>query len=77
MLQTILTSDWTFESSVVEDGTMFLYYVICYNSQSSKYNVAICHLKADTRLSKEVMIAGLIEKGILSKDEHDQLHLRL
>ena len=83
MLQTILTSHWTFDSSIVEelelspDGTMFLYYVIRYNSQLSKYNVAICYLKADTQLSREVMIAGLIEEHNLNKDEHDRLYLQL
>ena len=73
--------DWSYATNVVDelernsDDTHFLFYHIT-RSEHDKYSLAICHLKSDTVLQNNVMIAGLMLEGLLGKYEQKRLYLQ-
>ena len=72
---------WSYDTNTVEElehnvsNTHFLFYHVTRN-EHDQYNFAICHLKSDTALQNNVMIAGLMIEGLLGKDEQNRLYLQ-
>ena len=81
LIESTTKRDWSYDSNVVEElernssGTQFLFFHVI-RSEHDKYSLAICHLKSDTQLQNDVMIAGLILEGLLGKDEQKRLYLQ-
>ena len=60
------------------DHNQCLFCNIQLNERTGKYNLIVCYLKAETTLSKEVLVGGMIAEGVLArKEEKDELHLIL
>ena len=81
LIESTTQGDWSYDTNTVEElersssGTRFLFYNIT-RSEHDKYSFAICHLKSDTALQNNVMIAGLMLEGLLGKDEQNRLYLQ-
>ena len=74
------TKEWSYDDNVVEElepnseRTQFIFFHVIF--KDGKYSMAICHLKSNTPLDSEVLIAGLMKEGFLGKDEDKRLYLQ-
>ena len=78
----ITSQDWTFSTNIVEelevsrDGSSFVYCAV-HNHHNGKLSVGVCCMKAETHLSPQTMIGGLISEGLLTKDDECKLYLNI
>lgn len=74
MLVESATEGWKFTVNNVEelemssDGMVFLYFKIVLEDDNT-YNLAICHLHATVRATRNLVIGGMMAEGLLARDE--------
>ena len=73
LIANIRASEWMDDTDEVEviqrssNGTQFLF-VNVQQTIYGKYNLVICHLKANNDISEDVLIGGMITHGLLARD---------
>ena len=74
LIAKIRASGWIDDSNQVEviersyNCTQILFVNVQRSTYSGKYNLVICHLKANTEISEDVLIGGMITEGLLARD---------
>ena len=81
LISNIRAREWMNDKEEViersSNGTQFVFANVQQSIYTGQYNLVLCHLKANTEISENVLIGGMMTEGLLARDgESNTLYLQ-